>query len=138
MARCWLTSLAAEMCGVAVGTIKSRINRGRARLCELMEVDGDGSLDITDAPPAAGRAGMVYRDLIPDRLGGAFIASHITIPEGGPVPDYVHHHDISVCTKGLAAHVTGTCVHSVTRVVNAHITLRKFPTLLHRSVVTAS
>ena len=43
---------------------------------------------------AAGRAGMQYRDLLPGRLGGAFIASHIRIPEGGPVPDYVHHHDI--------------------------------------------
>lgn len=41
-----------------------------------------------------GRAGMQYRDLIPDRFGGRFIASHIRIPDGGPVPDYVHHHDI--------------------------------------------
>lgn len=41
-----------------------------------------------------GRAGMVYRDLIPNRLGGRFIASHITITDGGPVPDYVHHHHI--------------------------------------------
>ncbi|MEM7274416.1 MAG: AraC family ligand binding domain-containing protein, partial [Actinomycetota bacterium] len=41
-----------------------------------------------------GRAGMRYRDLIPDRHGGAFIASHIHIPDGGPVPDQVHHHDI--------------------------------------------
>ncbi|MEO6968667.1 MAG: cupin domain-containing protein [Rhodanobacteraceae bacterium] len=41
-----------------------------------------------------GRAGMHYRDLIPDRLGGRFIASHIRIPDGGPVPDYVHHHRI--------------------------------------------
>lgn len=41
-----------------------------------------------------GRAGMRYRDLIPDRFGGAYIASHIHIPEGGPVPDYVHYHDI--------------------------------------------
>lgn len=40
---------AAEMCGVAIGTIKSRINRGRARLCELMDVQGDGALEITDA-----------------------------------------------------------------------------------------
>jgi quercetin dioxygenase-like cupin family protein len=47
-----------------------------------------------DASPAVGRAGMVYRDLIPGRLGGAVIASHISIPEGGLVPDYVHHHDI--------------------------------------------
>jgi mannose-6-phosphate isomerase-like protein (cupin superfamily) len=41
-----------------------------------------------------GRAGMRYRDLLPDRLGGRFIASHIAIPDGGPVPDYVHHHRI--------------------------------------------
>lgn len=41
-----------------------------------------------------GRAGMYYRDLVPDRLGGAFIASHIRILEGGPVSDYVHFHKI--------------------------------------------
>jgi quercetin dioxygenase-like cupin family protein len=39
-----------------------------------------------------GRAGMQYRDLIPGRLGGRHIASHIRIVDGGPVPDYVHHH----------------------------------------------
>ena len=39
-----------------------------------------------------GRAGMRYRDLIPDRLGGSIIASHIRIPDGGPVPDMVHYH----------------------------------------------
>ena len=42
----------------------------------------------------AGRAGMFYRDLIPNRLGGRFIASHIRILEGGEVPDYVHYHKI--------------------------------------------
>lgn len=41
-----------------------------------------------------GRAGMRYRDLLPDRWGGAFVASHITIPAGGPVPDYVHFHKV--------------------------------------------
>ncbi len=41
-----------------------------------------------------GRAGMQYRDLIPNRHGGNVIASHIRIVEPGPVPDYVHHHDI--------------------------------------------
>ena len=41
-----------------------------------------------------GRAGMEYRDLIPGRLGGRFIASHIRIPGGGPVPDYVHFHKV--------------------------------------------
>ncbi len=41
-----------------------------------------------------GRAGMLYRDLIPDRQGGRVIASHIRIPEGGPVRDWVHWHAI--------------------------------------------
>ncbi len=41
-----------------------------------------------------GRAGMQYRDLIPDRQGGRFVASHIRVPDGGPVPDYVHYHAI--------------------------------------------
>ena len=41
-----------------------------------------------------GRAGMQYRDLVPGRLGGRFIASHIRIPAGGPVPDSVHFHEI--------------------------------------------
>lgn len=48
----------------------------------------------SDASWTVGRAGMSYRDLIPSRLGGAFIASHIHIPKGGPVPDYVHYHRI--------------------------------------------
>jgi mannose-6-phosphate isomerase-like protein (cupin superfamily) len=48
---------------------------------------GEGGFD-------AGRAGMLYRDLIPGRLGGRFIASHIRILQGGPVPDYVHFHKI--------------------------------------------
>jgi mannose-6-phosphate isomerase-like protein (cupin superfamily) len=41
-----------------------------------------------------GRAGMLYRDLLPGRQGGRFIASHIAIPAGGPVPDYVHFHAV--------------------------------------------
>lgn len=41
-----------------------------------------------------GRAGMLYRDLVPGRLGGRYIASHITIPEGGPVSDWVHYHRV--------------------------------------------
>ena len=48
----------------------------------------------SDASWTVGRAGMRYRDLIPSRLGGAFIASQIHIPKGGPVPDYVHYHRI--------------------------------------------
>lgn len=41
-----------------------------------------------------GRASMTYRDLLPSRQGGRYIASHIRIAEGGPVPDYVHYHRI--------------------------------------------
>jgi hypothetical protein len=41
-----------------------------------------------------GRAGMAYRDLVPDRLGGWLVASHIRIADGGPVRDYVHFHDV--------------------------------------------
>lgn len=52
----------------------------------------------------SGRAGMQYRDLVPDRLGGHFIASHIRIPDGGPVPDYVHYHKVGFqmiyCKRG--------------------------------------
>lgn len=47
---------------------------------------------------------MQYRDLIPSRLGGALIASHIRIPEGGPVADYVHFHRVGFqviyCQRG--------------------------------------
>ena len=39
---------AAAMCGVAVGTIKSRVNRARAQLSELMEHDENDSLEMTD------------------------------------------------------------------------------------------
>ncbi|WP_342078554.1 cupin domain-containing protein [Yoonia sp. SS1-5] len=46
------------------------------------------------APWVIGRAGMEYRDLIPNRLGGSIIASHIRIPDGGPVPDMVHFHKV--------------------------------------------
>lgn len=47
-----------------------------------------------DAAWKVGRAGMCYRDLIPDRQGGRFIASHIRIDAAGPVPDYVHFHQV--------------------------------------------
>ena len=46
--------------------------------------------------PGQGRAGMLYRDLIPGRFGGRYIASHISIPEGGPVADWVHYHRIAL------------------------------------------
>src|SRR3954453_10940767 len=52
--------------------------------------------------PVEGRAGMHYRDLIPGRMGGRYIASHIIIAEGGPVADWVHFHRIAfqlICVR---------------------------------------
>jgi quercetin dioxygenase-like cupin family protein len=56
----------------------------------VSRVDGEGD----GGGWHTGRAGMRYRDLIPDRWGGAVIASHINLAEGGPVPDYVHYHHV--------------------------------------------
>lgn len=51
-----------------------------------------------------GRAGMQYRDLIPGRLGGELIASHIRLTTEGEVPDYVHYHKVKFqmiyCVRG--------------------------------------
>ena len=54
----------------------------------VQRLEGGGSWVV-------GRAGMRYRDLIPGRLGGAVIASHIHVPDRGPVPDMVHFHTIT-------------------------------------------
>lgn len=55
------------------------------------------------APWVIGRAGMMYRDLVPSRLGGAMIASHIRVPDG-KVPDMVHFHKVGFqlifCIRG--------------------------------------
>ena len=39
---------AAEICGCAVGTIKSRANRGRKRLAELLDLDETSRVELTD------------------------------------------------------------------------------------------
>lgn len=39
---------AAEMCGVATGTMKSRVNRARQKLIELLNLSPDDSLELTD------------------------------------------------------------------------------------------
>jgi mannose-6-phosphate isomerase-like protein (cupin superfamily) len=53
-------------------------------------------LTRSDRSAGEGRAGMLYRDLIPGRLGGRYIASHIRIDGGGPVSDWVHFHRIAL------------------------------------------
>lgn len=69
----------------------ARLSRGN----EILELRIAANLQskIRD-PQSKGRAGMEYRDLIPDRLGGRVIASHIRIANGGEVSDYVHYHKI--------------------------------------------
>jgi quercetin dioxygenase-like cupin family protein len=49
---------------------------------------------LADARWEVGRAEMLYRDLVPERDGGRLIASHIKIPQGGPVADWVHFHTV--------------------------------------------
>lgn len=39
---------AAQMCGVATGTMKSRVNRARAKLTELLQLNDDEALELTD------------------------------------------------------------------------------------------
>ena len=44
---------AANMCGVAVGTIKSRANRGRRMLAELMQFEEGEEMEMTDSATLA-------------------------------------------------------------------------------------
>lgn len=53
---------AAEMCGVAVGTIKSRVNRARARLTELLQLEEGDAMELTD---------NVTMAVVADRRNGA-------------------------------------------------------------------
>lgn len=39
---------AAEMCGVAIGTIKSRTNRARQQLAQILGHEEDGAMELTD------------------------------------------------------------------------------------------
>ncbi len=107
-----LIRLACDISGEHAG---QRLTAPNGTLIEL--IDADPPFDLPDLAPefiltrqseapnmGAGRAGMLYRDLIPGRLGGRFIASHIAIPDGGPVSDWVHFHKIRFqmifCRKG--------------------------------------
>lgn len=89
---------------------------GPARL--VVEVAPPRAPDVVPAPPSfvhtrlaetpfhEGRAGLLYRDLLPSRLGGRWVASHIRVASGGPVKDRVHHHAVRLqliyCLSGEA------------------------------------
>jgi mannose-6-phosphate isomerase-like protein (cupin superfamily) len=61
---------------------------------------------FAETPFHPGRAGLLYRDLLPSRLGGRWVASHIRAGAGGPVKDHVHHHQVRLqliyCLSGEA------------------------------------
>jgi quercetin dioxygenase-like cupin family protein len=85
--------------GARVRLVRTGADAAAADAAELDRVPAlQPSYAVVRAADAAawrtGRAGMQYRDLLPDRQGGRYIASHIRIPDGGPVPDYVHFHAI--------------------------------------------
>ncbi|MEY1556363.1 RNA polymerase sigma factor [Yoonia sp. R2331] len=44
---------AAVMCGVAPGTMKSRVNRARAKLTEMLQLEDDDALEMTDTATMA-------------------------------------------------------------------------------------
>ena len=75
--------------------------------CQVPSSEFGDELETRNLEPGTwktGRAGMEYRDLIPDRVGGKVIASHIRLLEDGPVADYVHYHKVEFqmiyCLKG--------------------------------------
>jgi RNA polymerase sigma-70 factor (ECF subfamily) len=51
---------AAVTAGVAIGTIKSRVNRARAALTDLMGLDGDHPLEMTDKATSS----VLNRDIV--------------------------------------------------------------------------
>lgn len=54
---------AARMCGVATGTIKSRANRGRRRLAEILQLHDGNDMEMTDQATIAvvGGSGRMVR-----------------------------------------------------------------------------
>jgi len=78
----------------AGSTVRLTTQPGAALSDELPPFKPEFVLTRAGEGASEGRAGMLYRDLIPSRLGGRYIASHISIPEGGPVSDWVHYHRV--------------------------------------------
>ncbi len=90
------------------GTRVEFVPRGAPRVDDLEIPEGRPELALLhlaeDSRWTAGRAGMRYRNLIPERWGGRYTASHIQVPGGGPVPDSVHWHAVHFqmifCARG--------------------------------------
>ena len=84
----------------AVGSGRSEIRDRTSRIETSASAGraGAGGVPIVtfadDAKWVTGRAGMEYRDLVPGRLGGRLIVSHIRLSASGEVDDYVHYHKL--------------------------------------------
>lgn len=80
----------------AAAKVRLTTRPGEARLSDLLpSFKPEFILSRSGGEAGEGRAGMRYRDLIPGRLGGRYIASLISIPDGGPVADWVHYHAVA-------------------------------------------
>jgi RNA polymerase sigma-70 factor (ECF subfamily) len=65
---------AAQICGTNIGTIKSRVNRARARLTELLALDADDSVPIVwSRPRYSCRRRKVAQDSASGDVGSDFI-----------------------------------------------------------------
>lgn len=107
---------ALELVVPAAGALAPGRNVGPGGL--VVEAAAPRELDVPPAAPTfvhtryaetpfhEGRAGLLYRDLLPSRLGGRWVASHIRAARGGPVQDRVHCHRVRVqliyCLSGDA------------------------------------
>jgi len=105
-----------ELVVPAAGALAPGRNVGPSGL--MVEVAEPRKLDVPPAAPTfvhtryaetpfhEGRAGLLYRDLLPSRLGGRWVASHIRAARGGPVQDRVHSHRVRLqliyCLSGDA------------------------------------
>lgn len=102
---------------------------------EFILTRGDDESTWTD-----GRAGMQYRDLIPGKLGGRFIASHIRIPNGGETADYAHYHRVLFqmiyCRSGWARLVYED--QGAPFVMNAGDCILQPPEIRHRVLETSA
>jgi len=87
-----------------VASRKSKVQSPRSERITDFRPETLGIGPVSEAKWITGRAGMMYRDLIPARLNGKVIVSHIHIIDGGEVADRVHYHKIGLqiiyCLKG--------------------------------------
>ncbi|MBX2882102.1 MAG: cupin domain-containing protein [Granulosicoccus sp.] len=95
---------------------------------------------LRSSPWVAGRAGTQTRDLIPSRLGGGIMATHIRIPNGGPVADRVHHHttdfQLVFCVQGSITLVYEDQGEPITLTAGDGVT--QPPHIRHRVVETSN